>query len=149
MAAKATNLGVIQLDTAAKNIEIFFLNDTECKKSVRASIDWDTIYLSKNEISDFKGAYEIAQCKERNNFFLICRRARRQRSQSPVLGTLRIDKHFELYKRLKTKRKIKEFPISLSSDGAYEQIPFDSPISKKERGNFTIQLLKNGHHPWL
>ena len=30
-------------------------------------------------------------------FFLICRRARRQRSQSPVLGTLRIDKHFELY----------------------------------------------------
>ena len=66
--------------------------------------------------------------------FLICRRARRQRSQSPVLGTSRIDKHFELYKKLKTKRKTKEFPISLSSDGAYEQIPFDSPISKKERG---------------
>ena len=34
-------------------------------------------------------------------FFLICRRARRQRSQSPVLGTSRIDKHFELYKKLK------------------------------------------------
>ena len=45
-------------------------------------------------------------------FFLICRRARRQRSQSPVLGTSIIDKHFELYKKLKTKRKTKEFPIS-------------------------------------
>ena len=33
---------------------------------------------------------------------------------------------------MKTKQKIKEFPKSLSSDGAYEQIPFDSPISKKE-----------------
>ena len=67
-------------------------------------------------------------------FFLICRRARRQRSQSPVLGTSIIYKYFELYKKLKTKRKTKEFPISLSSDGAYEQFPFDSPISKKERG---------------
>ena len=66
--------------------------------------------------------------------FLICRRARRQRSQSPVLETLRIDKHFELYKKLSTKRKTQEFPISLSSDEANEQIPFDSPISKKERG---------------
>ena len=30
-------------------------------------------------------------------FFLICRRARRQRSQSPILVTVRIDKHFKLY----------------------------------------------------
>ena len=38
------------------------------------------------------------QKKERlTRFFLICRRARRQRSQSPDLGTLEIDKHFELY----------------------------------------------------
>ena len=29
--------------------------------------------------------------------FLICRRARRQRSQSPILVTVRIDKHFKLY----------------------------------------------------
>ena len=67
-------------------------------------------------------------------FFDLQARARRQRSQSPVLGTSIIDKHFELYKKLKTKRKTKEFPISLSGDGAYEQFPFDSPISKKERG---------------
>ena len=76
------------------------------------------------------------------HFFLICRRARRQRSQSPILVTVRIDKHFGLYKRLEPKRKINEFPISLSSDGVDEQIPFDSPISKKESGNFTIQQLK-------
>ena len=30
-------------------------------------------------------------------FFLICRRARRQRSQSPILVTVRIDEHFKLY----------------------------------------------------
>ena len=30
-------------------------------------------------------------------FFLICRRARRQRSQSSILVTVRIDKHFKLY----------------------------------------------------
>ena len=29
--------------------------------------------------------------------FLICRRARRQRLQSPILVTVRIDKHFKLY----------------------------------------------------
>ena len=33
----------------------------------------------------------------RRCFFLICRRARRQRSQSPILVTVRIDKHFKLY----------------------------------------------------
>ena len=32
-----------------------------------------------------------------HDFFLICRRARRQRSQSPIIVTVRIDKHFELY----------------------------------------------------
>ena len=30
-------------------------------------------------------------------FFLICRRAWRQRSQSPIIVTVRIDKHFKLY----------------------------------------------------
>ena len=87
-------------------------------------------------LSDTKGN----TCPKR--FFLICRRARRQRSQSPILVTVRIDKHFGLHKRLEPKRKINEFPISLSSDGVDEQIPFDSPISKKESGNFTIQQLK-------
>ena len=82
------------------------------------------------------------ESKGNGGLFLICRRARRQRSQSPILVTVRIDKHFGLYKRLEPKRKINEFPISLSSDGVDEQIPFDSPISKKESGNFTIQQLK-------
>ena len=44
-------------------------------------------------------------------FFLICRRARRQRSQSPDLGTLEIDKHLELYK-LKTKQKTKSSQLA-------------------------------------
>ena len=39
--------------------------------------------IQKIEVNDF--------------FFLICRRARRQRSQSPILVTVRIDKHFKLY----------------------------------------------------
>ena len=83
------------------------------------------------------------------SFFLICRRARRQRSQSPVLGTSRIDKHFELYNELKTKRKTKEFPISLSSDEAKEQIPFDSPIGRKERGKLYNPATQFGHHARL
>ena len=82
---------------------------------------------------------------KRKGFFLICRRARRQRSQSPILVTVRIDKHFKLYIDWSL-RKIKEFPISLSRDEVDEQIPFNSPISNEESGNFTIQLLKNGHH---
>ena len=82
-------------------------------------------------------------------FFLICRRARRQRSQSPVLGTSRIDKHFELYNEQKTKRKTKEFPISLSSDEAKEQIPFDSPIGRKERGKLYNSATQFGHHARL
>ena len=82
-------------------------------------------------------------------FFLICRRARRQRSQSPVLGTSRIDKHFELYNELKTKRKTKEFPISLSSDEAKEQTPFDSPIGRKDRGKLYNPATQFGHHARL
>ena len=80
--------------------------------------------------------------------FLICRRARRQRSQSPDLGTLEIDKHLELYK-LKTKQKTKEFPISLSGDGANEQIPFDRPIGRKERGKLYNPATQFGHHTRL
>ena len=93
--------------------------------------------------STINGQFQDEICKVCPKFFLICRRARRQRSQSPDLGTLRIDKHFELYKKLKTKRKTKEFPISLSSDGAIEQIPFDSQSAERKEANFTIELLNS------
>ena len=84
-----------------------------------------------------------------NFFFDLQARARCQRSQSPVLGTSIIYKYFGLYKKLKTKRKIKEFPISLSSDGANEQIPFDSPTGRKERGKLYNPATQFGHHTWL
>ena len=81
-------------------------------------------------------------------FFLICRRARRQRSQSPILVTVRIDKHFKLYIDWSLSGKSKSSQLAsqvMESTSTF----YDGPISNKESLNCTIQHSKIGHHSWL
>ena len=56
---------------------------------------WQDLMVNHREA--WQGLLKKARQHTLAVLFLICRRARRQRSQSPDLGTLEIDKHFELY----------------------------------------------------
>ena len=77
------------------------------------------------------------------HFFLICRRARHQRLQSAVLGTLRIHKHFELYNELKTKQKTKESQLAFQVMKPRSRFLLTAQSAERKEASFTIQLLNS------
>ena len=90
------------LSTAVVKIRaVFFSGDDMSDTSNAKTSKCHSLRLLHTEtVSKLK--YQVRKpTKESKNensyFFLICRRARRQRSQSPILVTVRIDKHFKLY----------------------------------------------------
>ena len=78
-----------------------------------------------------------------SQFFLICRRARHQRSQSPVLGTLRINKHFELHNELKLVGKQKSSQLASQVMKPRSRFLLTAQSAERKEASFTIQLLNS------
>ena len=72
-------------------------------------------------------------------FFLICRRARRQRSQSPILVTVRIDKHFKLYIDWSLSGKCSQLASQVMEQSSMFLLTAQS--AERKMASFTIQLL--------
>ena len=83
------------------SLEKSHLLEAPFKKSPSRSLLWEVILLNSWEQVISSCSLQLCESKDevekKSHFFLICRRARRQRSQSPILVTVRIDKHFKLY----------------------------------------------------
>ena len=71
--------------------------------------------------------------------FLICRRARRQRSQSPILVTVRIDKHFKLYIDWSLSGKCSQLASQVMEQSSMFLLTAQS--AERKMASFTIQLL--------
>ena len=97
LSSKDTRLSLLRLNTSNKlpTTETVKISTIICQDCQQLHIQLDTIQeLQQNTVLSLAlPSGSLSSC----NFFLICRRARRQRSQSPILVTVRIDKHFKLY----------------------------------------------------
>ena len=84
--------------------------------------------------------------KEVSWLFLICRRARRQRSQSPIMVTVRIDKHIKLYNEWSLRVKSKS--SQLASQVMESTSTFLSIAQSAIRKASAVQssYSKMGHH---
>ena len=86
----------------------------------------------------FNSQLRIDCCtKELQDFFLICRHARRQRSQSSILVTVRIDKHFKLHIDWSLSGKSKSSQLAFQVMESTSTFFFDSPISKQRNSKKT------------
>ena len=70
---------------------------------------------------------------------LICRRARRQRSQSPIIVTVRIDKHFKLYIDWSLSGKCSQLASQVMEQSSMFLLTAQS--AERKMASFTIQLL--------
>ena len=81
--------------------------------------------------------------------FLICRRARRQRSQSPILVTVRIDKHIKLYNEWSLRVKSKSSQSASQVMESTSTFLFIAQSDIRKASTVQSSYSKISHHSWL